>query len=169
MTRNITCLMDQKSELDEEKISSNGSNDEEVEVKSNENADTEQPNPVQVEDDTYGNHSDTPSTKDHLGEEIRNESSCSESSKGEQSASVKEAVPTPCNGNQDSDPSRNQGEENLSQEKTEHDHDDNGGLVPFLIGGGLALLGAVAGIAVHASNNSNDEDKRKKCSSKESP
>ena len=71
---------------------------------------------------------------------------------------VKEA-PSPTTINQDEQ------EEMLLQEKScENNSDDNGGLMPFLVGG-IALVGAMAGgVAVHAASNKNGQglDERRK-------
>ncbi len=40
-------------------------------------------------------------------------------------------------------------------------------LLPFLIGGGVALPGALAGMALHASNDDQEQDERRKASSKD--
>jgi len=69
--------------------------------------------------------------------------------------------------NKDGNIEPSQGEEEASlQEKSEVDEpsndDDGGGFMPFLIGGGLAIAGAVAGITLHNNGQKDDEDKRQK-------
>ena len=56
-------------------------------------------------------------------------------------------------------------EEALLPEKSgdnEPSNDDDRGLMPFLIGGGLAIAGTVAGIALHNNGQNDDKDKRRK-------
>jgi len=147
ISHNVSCLI-QKDEHDDGK-----QDDDEVVKNSDETNDTETPLPQ-------------PANKDEdTGSEI--EITHGKVKEATSTLTVDEIAP-PVNDKVDHiDP--NQGEEEASsQEKSEDNepsNDDNGGgLMPFLIGGGLAIAGTVAGIALH-NNGQDDKDKRRKESS----
>ncbi|KAL9180639.1 hypothetical protein ACHAXT_011092 [Thalassiosira profunda] len=143
MTHNISCLMSERSKSESTPCNEDGMPEEDT---SSHPSDTQAPDTGKDEDvscDAQCEDAPTDETQDSVGKE----------SEGENLPSDKEEQPSPAS---------NEGDNTNETDSNEKDN----GPVPWLIGGGLAFVGAAAGIALHAVNSSNERDKKKKDRSK---
>ena len=162
MSHNISCLMESRSEND--KASNNGSDgcDGNGAAKSNEDEGARRQSEASASEDMNTKQEDSKCTssiqeslnrKDNEAQDEDLPCDSSVSNAQEEEASFHE------DGKQiheeKQDPSR---EENEPKQSADSD-DNGGGLMPFLVGGGLAvagIVGTVAGIVVHNSGNNNN-------------
>jgi len=155
MSHNISCLMESKSEHEGNDVNKSSSDidDGDMEVELKRNGGT---TPPSQEDDRYETFQATKERSEDEFGEVKKEISQNDGPKDvPYPAKLEELAPTPCNQDE------GVGKEPLFSDNGGQQNDNNE-LMPVLIGGGLALVGAVAGMAMHAANNSREEDKRRK-------